>query len=93
MDKSVWKKERNRTESQWINQSEVKPFRRVRKRDKLVWQEEQKKEPCQRIRKRDKPVLKKFFLIDCCSGEIVCLTMMYLVMKFKKSQTKFSRNS
>ena len=45
--------------SQWINQSEMKPFRRVKKRDKMVRQEEQKEEPCQRIRKRDKPVLKK----------------------------------
>ena len=73
----------------------MKLFRRVRKRDKPVWQEEQKEEPCQRIRKRDKPVLKKicYILINCCSGEIVCLTMMYLVMKFRKSQTKFSRNS
>ena len=73
----------------------MKPFRRVRKRDKPVLQEEQKEEPFQRIRKRDKPVLKKicYNLIDCCSGEIVCLTMMYLLMKFRKSQTKFSRNS
>ena len=45
--------------SQWINQSEMKPFRRVRNRDKPVWQEEQKEEPCQRVRKRDKPVVKK----------------------------------
>ena len=41
VDKSVWKEKRNRTVSQWINQSEMKPFRRVRKRDKPVWQEEQ----------------------------------------------------
>ena len=54
-----------------------------------------KEEPCQRVRKRDKPVVKKicYNLIDCCSGEIVCLTMMYLLMEFRKSQTKFSRNS
>ena len=95
VDKSVWKEKRNRTVSQWIYQSEVKPFRRVRKRDKPVWQEERKEEPCQRIRKRDKPLLKKicYIGIDCCSGVIVCLTIMYLVMKFRKSQTKFSRNS
>ena len=37
--------------SQWINQSEMKPFQRIGKRDKPVWQEEQ----CQRVRKRDKP--------------------------------------
>ena len=59
MDKSVWKEKKNRPVSQWINQSEMKPFRRVRKHDKPVRQEEQKEEPCQRIRKRDKPVLKK----------------------------------
>ena len=73
----------------------MKPFRRVRKRDKPVWQEEQKEEPCQRVRKRDKPVVKKigYICVDCCSGEIVFLTMMYLLMKFRKSQTKFSRKS
>ena len=42
-DKSVWKEKRNRTVSQWINQSEMKPFRRVRKRDKPVWQEDRKR--------------------------------------------------
>ena len=63
VDKSVWKEKRNRTVSQWMNQSEMKLFRRVRKRDKPVWQEEQKEEPCQRIRKRDKPVLKKICYI------------------------------
>ena len=47
----------------WINQSEIKPFRRVRKRDKPVRQERRKEEPCQRIRKRDKPVLKNIFVI------------------------------
>ena len=95
LDKSVWKKKKNRTVSQWINQSEMKPFQRIRKRDKPVWLEEQEKEPCQRVRERDKPVLKKFcyIKIDCCSGEIVFRTMMYLLMKFRKSQTKLSRNS
>ena len=95
MDKSVWKEKRNRTVSEWRNQSGMKPFRRVRKRDKPVWQEEQKEEPCQRVRKRDKPVVKKicYTCIDCCSGEIVFLTMMYLLMKFRKSPTKFSRKS
>ena len=62
-DKSVWKETRNRTVSQWIIQSEMKPFRRVRKRDKPVWQEEQKKEPYQRVRKRDKPGVKKICYI------------------------------
>ena len=73
----------------------MKPFQRIRKRDKPVWLEEQEKEPCQRVRKRDKPVLKKFCYIkvDCCSGEIVFRTMMYLLMEFRKSQTKLSRNS
>ena len=59
VDKSVWKEKRNRTVSQWINQSEMKPFQRVRKRDKPVWQEEQKEEPYQRVRKRDKPVVRE----------------------------------
>ena len=74
LDKSVWKK-KNRTVSQWINQSEMKPF--------------------QRIGKRDKPVVKKicYIKVDCCIGEIVFRTMMYLLMKFRKSQTKLSRNS
>ena len=63
VDKSVWKEKRNRTVLQWINQSGMKPFRRVRKRDKPVWQEEQKEEPCQRVRKRDKPVVKKICYI------------------------------
>ena len=68
----------------------MKPFRRVRKRDKPVWQEEQKEEPCQRVRKRDKPVVKNicYICVDCCIGEIVFLTMMYLLMKIRKSQTK-----
>ena len=75
LDKSVWKKKKNRTVSQWINQSEMKPF--------------------QRIGKRDKPVVKEicYSKVACCSGEIVFRTMMYLLMKFRKSQTKFSRNS
>ena len=95
LDKSVWKKKKNRTVSQWINQSEMKPFQRIGKRDKPVWLEEQEEEPCQRVRKRDKPVLKKicYIKVDCCSGEIVFRTMMYLLMKFRKSQTKLSRNS
>ena len=56
---------------------------------------EQEEEPCQRVRKRDKPVVKKicYIEVDCCSGEIVFRTMMYLLMKFRKSQTKLSRNS
>ena len=95
LDKSVWKKKKNRTVSQWINQSEMKPFQRIGKRDKPVWLEKQKEEPCQRVRKRDKPVVKKicYIKVDCCSGEIVFRTMMYLLMKFRKSQTKLSRNS
>ena len=90
LDKSVWKKKKNRTVSLWINQSEMKPFQRIRKRDKPVWLEEQEKEPCQRVRKRDKTVSEKFcyFKVDCCSGEIVFRTMVYLLMKFRKSQTK-----
>ena len=63
LDKPVWKERRNRTVSQWINQSEMKPFRRIGKRDKPVWQEEQEEEPCQRVRKRDKPVVKKIGFI------------------------------
>ena len=95
LDKSVWKKKKNRTVSQWINQSEMKPFQRIGKRDKPVWLEEQEEEPCQRVRKRNKPVVKKicYIKVDCCSGEIVFRTMMYLLMKFRKSQTKLSRNS
>ena len=49
--------------SQWINQSEMKPFERIGNRDKPVWQEEQEEEPCQRVRKRDKPVVKKICYI------------------------------
>ena len=72
----------------------MKPFQRIGKRDKPVWLEEQEEEPCQRVRKRAKPVVKKtYFKVDCCSGEIVFRTMMYLLMKFRKSQTKLSRNS
>ena len=73
----------------------MKPFQRIGKRDKPVWLEEQEEEPCQRVRKRDKPVVKKicYIKVDCCSGEIVFRTMMYLLMKFRKSQTKLSRNS
>ena len=64
------------------------------KRDKPIWLEEQEEEPCQRVRKRDKPILKKICYIKVgCSGEIVFRTMMYLLMKFRKSQTKLSRNS
>ena len=73
----------------------MKPFQRIGKRDKPVWQKEQEEEPCQRVRKRDKPVVKKicYFQIDFCSEEIVFRTMMYLLMKFRKSLTKISRNS
>ena len=73
----------------------MKPFQRIGKRDKPVWLEEQEDEPCQRVRKRDKPVVKKicYIKVDGCSGEIVFRTMMYLLMKFRKSQTKLSRNS
>ena len=62
----------------------MKPFQRIGKRDKPVWLEEQEEEPSQRVRKRDKPVLKKicYIKVDCCSGEIVFRTMMYLLMKF-----------
>ena len=63
LDKSVWKKKKNRTVSQWINQSEMKPFQRIGKRDKPVWLEEQEEEPCQRVRKRDKPVVKKIVIL------------------------------
>ena len=81
--------------SLWINQSEMKPFQRIGKRDKPVWLKEQEEEPCQRVRKRDKPVVKKICYIEvvCCSGEIVFRTMIYLLMKLRKSQTKLSRNS
>ena len=73
----------------------MKPFQRIGKRDKPVWLEEQEEEPCQRVRNCDKPVVKKicYIKVDCCSGEIVFRTMMYLLMKFRKSQTKLSRNS
>ena len=63
LDKSVWKEKKNRTVSQWINQSEMKLFQRIGKRDKPVWQEEQEEEPCQRVRKRDKPVVKEIYYI------------------------------
>ena len=61
----------------------------------LQWINQSEMKPFQRIGKRDKPVVKKicYIKVDFCSGEIVFRTMMYLLMKFRKSQTKLSRNS
>ena len=39
----------------------------------------------------DKPELEKILLIS--DGEIFCLTKMYLLKKFRKSQTKSSKKS
>ena len=81
----------NRTVSLWINQSENVPCQRVRKRDKPAEKDNRRRTVSTFIEKRDKPALGKF----CCisNGEIVCLAIMFLLMKFRKSQTRFSRKS
>ena len=79
------------TVSLWINQSENVPCQRDRKRDKPAKEENRRRTVSTFIEKRDKPALEKF----CCTsnGEIFCRTIRYLLMKFRKSQTRFSRNS
>ena len=81
---------RSRTVSLWIIQCEQVPCQRVRKRDKPA-KKELKKNRVNVCRKRDKPDLYLFCYFG--SGETFCLTMMYLMKKFRESQSKFSRNS
>ena len=91
---SLWinqSEEKSRTVSLWINQSENVPCQRVRKRDKAARQEEQRRTVSTFIGKRDKLELEKILLYFRWRN--FCLTMMYLLKKFRKSQTKSSRKS
>ena len=80
----------NRTVSLWINQSEKKSrtvslwINQSEKKSRTVslWINQSEKVPCQRVRKRDKPARQEELL-----------TMKYLLKKFRKSQTRFSRKS
>ena len=91
---SLWisqSEKKSRTVSLWINQSEDVPRQRVRERDKPAKQENRRRTLSTFIEKRDKPALEKF----CCTsnGESFCRTIMYLLKKFRKLQTIFSRKS
>ena len=85
-DKSVW-----RTVSPWMNQSENVLSQRVRKRDKPAKQENRRRTVSTFIEKRDKPAVEKFYYTS--NGDMFCLTIMYFLKKFRKSQTRFSRNA
>ena len=82
---------KSKTVSLWINQFEDVPCQRVRERDKPAKQEIRSRTVSTFIEKRDKPTLEKFCYTS--NGEIFCLTIMYLLMKFRKVQTIFSRES
>ena len=92
---SLWinQSEKSRTVSLWINQSGKVRCQRVRKRDKPARQEKKNRRRTVStfIEKRDKPELKEFCYFG--SVENFCLTMMYSLKKFRKSQTRFSRKS
>ena len=91
---SLWinqSEEKSRTVSVWINQSGNVPCQRVRKRDKPAGKKSKRRTVSTFIEKRDKPELEKICYIS--DGEIFCLTMMYLLKKFRNSQTKSSKKS
>ena len=83
--------EKSRTVSLWINQSGNVPCQRVGKRDKPAGKKSKRRTVSTFIEKRDKPELEKICYVS--DEEIFWLTMMYLLKKFRKSQTKSSRKS
>ena len=91
---SLWinqSEKKSRTVSLWINQSENIPCQRVRKRGKRAKQENRSRTVSTFIEKCDKSSWEKF--CGSSNGEIFCLTIMYLLKTFRKSQTRFSKNS
>ena len=89
MDKSVWKEGQNCvTMSISLKKYLVNVLENVINRQ---GKKNKRRTVSTIIEKRDKPELKKFSYI--WNGESFCLTMKYLLKKFRKSQTRFSTAS